>query len=288
MTGMTCLGEEELYLPAGSLLEAVCSPEAGSFDCHDTVVVVAHPDDETIAIGGQLARMEGVRIVHVTDGAPANMKDAQVNGFSRREDYAAARRRELETAVAMAGVKPEACHLIGVPDQSAAYRLAEIASRLAELFSEFRIATVLTHAFEGGHPDHDSTAFAVRAAIHLAGRRGLPLPVVYEFPLYRMKQDQRAFQEFIPGDQVEYAIALDNETVELKRRMLAAHATQQFVLAPFITKTERFRLAAPCDFRELPNNGNVFYAQFNWGLRPSDWADLVEKASRELDLPKWL
>jgi len=286
MTAMSALGEEDLFVPAESLLEIICSPEGNAFECPDVAVVVAHPDDETIAIGGQLARMKGVQIVHVTDGAPANMKDAEANGFSRREDYAAARRREVEAAVAIAGIKPEACHLIGVPDQSSAYRLAEIASRLAEIFETCKIGTVFTHAFEGGHPDHDATAFAVRAASHLMTRSNLPPPAIYEFPLYRLKQGQRVFQEFIPTGEVEYTIALDDETAEMKRQMLAAHLTQQRVIGSFTMKTERFRPASPADFRELP--GEVLYAQYDWGLRPADWPDLVEKASRELDLPPWL
>ena len=91
---MSAQWEEDLFAPAEALLELICSPEGSPLDCHDVAVVVAHPDDETIAIGGQLARMRGVKIVHVTDGAPADMKDAEANGFSRREDYAAARRRD--------------------------------------------------------------------------------------------------------------------------------------------------------------------------------------------------
>jgi len=283
---MSAQWEEDLFAPAEALLELICSPEGSPLDCHDVAVVVAHPDDETIAIGGQLARMRGVKIVHVTDGAPADMKDAEANGFSRREDYAAARRRELEAAVAIAGIGPEACHLIGVADQSSAYHLAEIASRLADLFEKQGIGTVFTHALEGGHPDHDSTAFAVRAASHLTARRNLPPPVIYEFPLYRLKQGQSVFQEFIPAGDVEYAVALDDEAAEMKRRMLAAHLTQQRIIGPFSMKTERFRPASPADFRELPNE--VLYAQRDWGLRPSDWPNLVEQASRELDLPRWL
>jgi len=192
----------------------------------------------------------------------------------------------VEAAAAIAGIKPDVCHLIGVPDQSSPYRLVEIASRLADLFEAHEIGTVFTHAFEGGHPDHDSTAFAVRAAAHLLTRRNLPPPIIYEFPLYRMNQGRRVFQEFIPAEEVEYTIALDDETAEMKQRMLAAHLTQRRVIGSFTAKTERFRLASPTDFRELP--GEVLYSQYEWGLRPAEWPELVEKASRELDLPRCL
>src|SRR4029077_3455583 len=52
-------------------------------------------------------------------------------------------------------------------DQQAAFRLAELARRLAALFAERGIAVVLTHACEGGHPDHDAVAFAVHGAARL-------------------------------------------------------------------------------------------------------------------------
>ncbi|WP_309085186.1 PIG-L family deacetylase [Chelativorans sp.] len=288
MTAMLSLAELELLSPAESLLELICSPEGGVLDCRDVLVVVAHPDDETIAIGGQLTRMQGVRLLHVTDGAPVNMADAEAQGFSRREDYAAARRRELEAAVAVAGLGPEALLSFDVPDQSTAFRLSELSRRLADLLQETEVGTVITHAYEGGHPDHDATAFIARAACHLLGQRNLPAPAVYEFPLYHMRHGEWVFQEFAPGHELEFAIALDEEAAEMKRRMLAAHVTQQRTLGTFRLKAERFRPAMPCDFHQLPNEGEVLYGQFDWGLRPSDWPALVDKACRELGLPKWL
>jgi hypothetical protein len=44
------------------------------------LLVVAHPDDEVVGVGGQLARLMGVRLLHVTDGAPRNLLDAQAAG----------------------------------------------------------------------------------------------------------------------------------------------------------------------------------------------------------------
>src|SRR5690606_27952356 len=81
------------------------------------LVVVAHADDEVVGLGGQLARLSGVRLIHVTDGAPRNLFDARAAGFERWEDYALARCEELHAALALAGIAPTHTEQLGVPDQ---------------------------------------------------------------------------------------------------------------------------------------------------------------------------
>lgn len=281
-------GVQTMPRKANLLPERLHTPAAEAVDCRDVMVVTAHPDDETIALGGQLARMTGVRLVHVTDGAPLDMSDALANGFSRREDYAAARRRELAAAMALAGIGPERLAGLGIPDQTAAFHMAELALRLATLFDESRIGWVLTHAYEGGHPDHDATAFAVHAAGRLLARGGLAAPAVLEFPLYHARDGGIAVQEFAPAETSlrEYVMPLDAAAAGMKQRMLAEYRTQQRTLAAFAPTSERIRPAPGYDFRALPNGGAVYYAHFNWGLRPADWPRLAAAANRELGLPE--
>src|SRR5690242_9330196 len=62
-------------------------------------VVVAHPDDETLGLGARLARLRDFKLIHLTDGAPRDMRDARREGFSDRDEYAAARARELDRAL---------------------------------------------------------------------------------------------------------------------------------------------------------------------------------------------
>jgi len=88
-------------------------------------IVAAHPDDETIGAGAQLAEMREVTLIHVTDGAPRSRPDWR--------EYARTRRAELLSALAIAAIPPERCLEIGLPDQQASMRLVELTCHLSRL-----------------------------------------------------------------------------------------------------------------------------------------------------------
>src|SRR4051794_27305140 len=264
--------------------------EEGALAAEHVATVVAHPDDETLGCGALLPRLKGVTLVHVTDGAPRNMDDGATHGFASPEAYAAARRAELEAAVALAGVGPDALVGLGVPDQGAAFRLPDLACRLAALFRERGVTLVLTHAYEGGHPDHDAAALAVHAArrsIHDGTERAPPPIAVVEMPLYHASPSGWTMQRFIPDpERPELVVWLDAGQRELKRRMLAAHATQAATLAAFTLDFERFRLAPDYDFTILPNGGDLLYERYDWGLTGARWRTLARAALDELGLER--
>src|SRR4051794_18838662 len=75
------------------LLESLCCGSASA------LIVAAHPDDEVIGAGAQLPLWQNVSFVCVTDGAPRDLQDTRAAGFTCREDYAQARRRELQASL---------------------------------------------------------------------------------------------------------------------------------------------------------------------------------------------
>jgi LmbE family N-acetylglucosaminyl deacetylase len=251
-----------------------------------SIIIAAHPDDEVIGAGTLLARLPDASIVHVTDGAPRNEEDARAAGFAGWPAYAAARRREAEAALALAGLAPERLTGLGIPDQRAAYELAPLARRLAAILRDGSFGVVITHPYEGGHPDHDATAFAVHAACRLIDAEGAKPPRLVEMASYHALGGS-----FTAGTFIAHAAAgpvatvpLDAAARRLKRRMLDCHATQRSVLAPFTVEAERFRAAPAYDFRIPPHPGPLHYDTRNWGMSGEEWRRLAQAALAELQL----
>jgi hypothetical protein len=72
------------------------------------MIVVAHPDDEVVALGGRLERFRESIFLHVTDGAPQDGADARAYGFHSLKEYRDARYTELAQSMRDAAI-PEDC-----------------------------------------------------------------------------------------------------------------------------------------------------------------------------------
>ena len=91
-----------------------------------TLLIAAHPDDETIGAGALLRRRPNIKVIHVTDGSPLNASDALGAGFTTREEYAEARRKETVQALAQAGIRDDAITNLQFTDQQLSFQLKEV------------------------------------------------------------------------------------------------------------------------------------------------------------------
>lgn len=257
-------------------------PIEEALSSRSVILVAAHADDETIGAGGLLPRLRNPVIVTVTDGAPRNSTDAERAGCQTREEYARLRHEELIATLEIAGIPADQIRPIGVVDQEASLEMAYLTLRLVDLFRELHPAIVLTHPYEGGHPDHDATAFALHAA---CARVPAP-PTVYEFTSYHAAEPDRdgppamEVARFL-GDRGE-TIVLSEEARDLKSRMVACFKSQLHMLRNFPLDTERFREAPAYDFTQAPHPGKLYYENFDWGVTGERWRRLAEEALRTL------
>jgi LmbE family N-acetylglucosaminyl deacetylase len=233
-------------------------------------LVVAHPDDETLFAGPALSRLTDLRLILVTDGAPEDMGDAHRLGFATCEAYAAARRDELDAALAALGATPD-LRRYDMPDQQAVHRLRELTDRLAADLAG--TAVVLTHPYEGGHPDHDAVACAVARAVE---RLGPDAPAIVEFACYASFDGERVFWRFVDHvDRPAQARALSATDGARVEAALAAHASQRSVFGTLRPDAERWRAAPAYDFTAPAPGETCLYDGFGWTLTSAKWRALA-------------
>ncbi len=246
-------------------------------------VIVAHPADEVVGAGCLISKLVDVTVLHVTDGAPRDMQDATAAGFKDRSEYAQARKQECLCALAIANVPEDRVVDLEVVDQCASQYLADLTKKIATFLQQSATDIVVTHPYEGGHPDHDATAFATHAALRLMKKNGFRPPALFEMALHPSADFKAKLPEFLPGSERETTtLLLDERAQELKQRMFACFQTQRKSLDLSPVSPEKFRQPASYDFTAPPQDGKLHYENFNWALRSDEWQSLACKALADL------
>lgn len=255
----------------------------------------AHPDDESISMGGTmaLAAAQGHRVVVVTatDGAVGEVAD----GFlGTGESLATRRAAELQRAADILGIDKALqlgyrdSGMMGTadnyhPDCFWQVDIEVAASKLAAILAE-EDADVLTvyDSYGGyGHPDHIQVHRVGHAAAELAG-----IGRVYEASMNRdrIKELQAMRPEEAPDADADDGFDIDKiglaeaeittavdvgAVIDTKRAAMAAHESQ---------------IAADSWFLQLPPEafGNVFGTEWFRRVKPSFTADPI--ADREASL----
>ena len=138
------------------------------------LALFAHPDDESFAVGGTLARYaaEGIPISIITATRGERSTLGESGRFST-EALGRLRTRELKRAAAVLGVKE--VRILGYPDGGLSELPAgKLESDIAAAIEEIRPSAVLTFDVGGvtGHPDHIAMAAAATMAFGSAAKAG--------------------------------------------------------------------------------------------------------------------
>ena len=244
-----------------------------------SLLVLAHPDDECVTYGALLQRMADPIVRYMTDGAP---RDPYFWGrYGSREAYAALRQQEARRALARIGVQrvefvSDGYHGRKSPgggaasdilvDQELFRNLPAAWRELADAIERLRPQALLTLAYEGGHPDHDSCNLLVS----LAGKRfGLP---AWEAPVYNRACEAGRLepQRFVTENGTEIDIRPTALEVEHKRAMWSEYASQGDYLEFFLPEKECVRPLSAYDYSVPPHPGQLNYEHWQWSMTGND------------------
>ena len=237
-------------------------------------VFAGHPDDETIGASTLLAHFASPRVIYLTDGAPRDRNLWSPDFQGTREAYSLLRRAEAGQALRLAGLSDGQIDWLGGVDQEAIFSADALVCRLSELLRKVEVDVLVTHPYEGGHPDHDTAALLAHLAIHTLGRESAPLLV--EMTSYHAHDGQCVSGMFLSPDTAqELQLHLSEAERTRKADMLAAYASQRRVLEAFPIDHERFRAAPEYDFTCAPHQGKLWYECMAWPMTGRQWRALA-------------
>ena len=243
------------------------------------LILVAHPDDEAIGAGALLGHYPHAVVAHLTDGGGVEETTAIARGFPSRSAYAAARRAEVLAALSIVGIPEQRVRSLGIPDGEAGSRLVESSRVIMELLDDEQPDVVLTHPYEGGHSDHDATAFGVHLAAGILRREGGRAPIILELTSYHHSNGERIRGQFIARDGVRVrTLVLDEQARARKISMFQRFASQSDVLGKFPVHVERFRVAPRYLFTEAPHEGVLDYERFCVRITGNEWRASAARA----------
>ena len=236
-----------------------------------TLIVAAHPDDETLGLGGHF-RSVHPRIFHLTTGA----------GFLPIPHLAEKRAMEIRRALAIGRI-PRHRFVAGlIPDQGAVRAIPELVKNLSASIARFRPDCLLTHTYEGGHPDHDAASVICRVASN--GR----IPI-YEFPSYHngtphLPTATFEANRFRSNLSPEVILVLSKKQQMLKTRMLRCFRSQAKIVGKFTVEEECFRRAPLYDYDQPPHEGILLYESFGWRMNFHSWRVSVQEALKKMGI----
>jgi LmbE family N-acetylglucosaminyl deacetylase len=206
-----------------------------------TLVVVPHPDDESLSTGGLIAHQRragvGVIVVAVTDGE-ASYLDVD------RELLSGLRRDEQTRALTELGVDASRVERLGLPDGSVADHERELEDHLAPFVKDAGV--VIAPWIHDHHTDHEAVG---RAAEWCTRRLGVPLVSSLFWAWHHCETEVLAAEAMV-------SLRLDADLQRRRRAAIECHRSQltDMIAPPILSSadvdsaswaSEHYLLSAP-------------------------------------------
>ncbi|TDL45055.1 PIG-L family deacetylase [Microbacterium oleivorans] len=191
------------------------NPAGLDVDVDHLVVVAAHPDDETLGTAGLMtvAARRGARVtvLVVTDGEGSHPDSPSATPV----ELGALRRREAADALAQLAPSIE-LRFLGIPDGGTDGHRARISTALREIVAGAGSCFVVAPWTGDGHRDHRVVG---EVTAEVCAERGIPCRW---YPIWLWHWGT---SDDVPWAEIE-VLAIDDATVDAKRRALRRHRSQ--------------------------------------------------------------
>ncbi len=244
-------------------------------------VIVAHAADEIFGAGCLISKLMDVTILHATEGVGVELDPSGPRLLPN--DISEQLHRECVAALALAHVPENKIVDFSLQQYALPQNLTFITRKIKSFLQESQPDIILTHPYEGGHPDHDAIAFATHAALRILNENGFKPPALFEMALYPSGEPIAKVPEFLSRMESESTtLLLDQQSQQLKQRMYNCLRTQLDLAVASPSNFERFRRPPDYDFTRLPHEGKLHYERFDWALSPGEWHALSTRALLQL------
>jgi len=190
------------------------------------LLIFAHPDDESFALGGTIAKAaaEGVEVWLAVATRGEAGKTA---GVCTEGQLAAVRERELRQAAGILGIA-QVRFLDYLDKEVAGAPPLEMLEKLVSLIREFRPQVIITFGPDGasGHRDHRAIHYWTKSAVYMAGQYGIS-EWGERYTVPRLCYIQSTWRlPFAEWPQVDYVISTADYAYQ-KWEAVKAHETQK-------------------------------------------------------------
>lgn len=199
-----------------------------------------HPDDVELCCGILIKHLisSGVKVYYfcVTDGAPSPevlsiTKRLSVLDNYDQLTYKTIRRQETIKALNILGVNLARIEFFDWPDLECYKHIPGIIQSFYNIMKD--ADGIFCCPFEGGHPDHDITRFALAVASNQINYSGH----IFEYASY----NNRGYQIFQKDSLCSFTINVNSQEQKIKQQITQIFVSQKKEMEQFRTDVERFR-----------------------------------------------